>query len=355
MIRREQLERILVSPDCPIREAMQRIDASGLGIVLITDQGRRLLGTITDGDVRRAILASVDLQASVRTLLGASGRPTPLTAPDGTTPEEMVRQMRQAGVRHLPIVEDNGRVVDLALLGDVESDMSIPVTAVVMAGGFGTRLRPLTEGTPKPLLPIGEKPLLHLIMDQLREAGVRKVHVTTHYKGDQISRYLGNGEAFGLDVVCAPEDRPLGTAGSLGFIEPTDEPLLVVNGDILTRLDFRHFVTFHREHRADMTVAVRRYEFQVPYGVVEAEGVHVVGISEKPTVGFFVNAGMYLLDRDILALVARGEHCDMPDLIKKALAKRLRVITFPVHEYWLDVGQLEDYRTACEDVQAGRV
>ncbi len=355
MIRRGDLERILVSPNCPLREAIQRIDQSGLGTVLVTDDQGHLLATITDGDIRRAILASIDLDAPVKRLVGRSERPAPLTAPAGTLPEELVRLMHDAGVRHLPIVDGHGRVVDLARLGEVEREITIPVTAVVMAGGFGTRLRPLTEGTPKPLLPIGEKPLLRLIMDQLRVAGVRKVHVTTHYKGDQISQYLGNGEAFGLEVACVPEDRPLGTAGSLGFIEPTDEPLLVVNGDILTRLDFRHFVAFHRDHEAAMTVAVRRYEFQVPYGVIEAEDLRVIGISEKPTVAFFVNAGMYLLDRSILALMMRGERCDMPDLIKRAVAKRLRVITFPVHEYWLDVGQLEDYQTACEDVRAGRL
>lgn len=355
MIRKEEFERILVSPDCPIREAMRRIDASGLGTVLVTDGDRRLLGTITDGDIRRAILASVDLQAPIGTLLGASERSTSLTAPTGTSPEEMVRRMRQAGVRHLPIVDARGRVLDLARLGDVEPEVAVPLTAVVMAGGFGTRLRPLTESTPKPLLPVGEKPLLHLIIDQLRDAGVQKVHVTTHYQGDQISRYLGNGEGFGLEIACVPEDRPLGTAGGLGFIEPSNQPLLVMNGDILTRLDFRNFVAFHREHGSAMTVAVRRYEFQVPYGVVEAEGVQVVGISEKPTVGFFVNAGIYLLDRSVLALVTRGERCDMPDLIKRALAKGQRVITFPIHEYWLDVGQLEDYQAACADMEAGRL
>ena len=355
MIRKEEFERILVSPDCPIREAMRRIDASGLGTVLVTDEERRLLGTITDGDVRRAILASVDLKAPVGTLLGASERPMPLTAPVGTSPEEMVRRMRQGGVRHLPMVDARGRVLDLARLGDVEPDVTVPLTAVVMAGGLGTRLRPLTDITPKPLLPVGEKPLLHLIINQLRDAGVRKVHVTTHYQGDQISEYLGNGEEFGLEIVCVPEDRPLGTAGGLGFIEPSDQPLLVMNGDILTQLDLRNFVAFHRDHGAAMTVAVRRYDFQVPYGVVEAQGVRVLGISEKPTVGFFVNAGIYLLDRSILALVTRGERCDMPDLIKRALAKGQRVITFPIHEYWLDVGQLEDYQTACDDVRIGRL
>jgi dTDP-glucose pyrophosphorylase len=355
MIRKEELERILVSPDCPIREAMRLIDATGLGTVLVTDGGKRLLGPITDGDIRRAILASVDLQAPVRTLLGAPGRSTPVTAPPETSPEEMVRRMRQAGVRHLPIVDQGGQVLDLARLGDVEPEAAVPLTAVVMAGGFGTRLRPLTEGTPKPMLPVGERPLLHLIIDQLRDAGVRKVHVTTHYQGDQISEYLGNGEGFGLEIACVPEERPLGTAGGLGFIEPSDQPLLVMNGDILTRLDFRHFVAFHRDHDAAMTVAVRRYDFQVPYGVVEAQGVHVVGISEKPTVGFFVNAGIYLLDRNILTLVTRGERCDMPDLIRRALARGQRVITFPIHEYWLDVGQLEDYQTACEDVRSGRL
>ena len=355
MIRREELERILVSSDYSIREVMRRIDASGLGTVLVTDTGGRLLGTITDGDIRRAILASVDVDSLVGSLLGGSERSTPLTAPAGTSPEEMVRRMRQAGVRHLPIVDEEGRVLDLARLGDVEPELTVPLTAVVMAGGFGTRLRPLTENTPKPLLPVGEKPLLHLIIDQLRDAGVQKVHVTTHYQGDQISEYLGNGQGFGVEIACVPEDRPLGTAGGLGFIEPSDQPLLVMNGDILTRLDLRNFVAFHRDHDAAMTVAVRRYEIQVPYGVVEADGVRIVGISEKPTVGFFVNAGIYLLDRSVLALVVRGEQCDMPELIKRALAKGERVITFPVHEYWLDVGRLGDYQTACDDVRAGRL
>ncbi len=354
MIPKPDLERILVPPDRPLREVIQRVNATGLGIALVTDEGGHLLATITDGDIRRAILASVSLEAPVGALLANPDRRRPVTAPADTPPEEMVRRMRQAGVVHLPIVDGDGRVVDLIRLGDVEAGVTVPVTAVVMAGGFGTRLRPLTEAIPKPLLPVGEKPLLHLIMDQLRETGIRKVHVTTHFESEQISRYFGSGEGLGLEITYAPEDRPLGTAGGLGLLNPQDQPLLVLNGDILTRLDFRHFLAFHREHGAAMTVAIRRYDFQVPYGVVEADDIRVVGISEKPVVSFFISAGIYLLDRPAVALVPRGERCDMPDLIKRGLAAGLRVISFPIHEYWLDVGQLGDYQTACDDVRSGR-
>ncbi len=353
-MRPSDLEQILVSSACSLRDAVQRIDRSGLGIALVVDPTGRLLATVTDGDVRRAILAAIDLDAPVQALLGRSERPSPLTAPAGTAPETAIRLMHEAGVRHLPLVDEGGRVVDLLRLGDVEPDLVAPVTAVVMAGGFGTRLRPLTDETPKPLLPVGDKPLLHLILDQLREAGVRKVRVTTHYRAEQIAQYLGNGDAFGLEVRCIAEEQPLGTAGSLGLVDAAEEPLLVINGDILTRLDFRKFVAFHLEHAAAMTVAVRRYEFEVPYGVVETDGVDVLAISEKPTLRVFVNAGMYLVDPRLRGLLPPRERCDMPDLIRLAVAAGQRVVTFPLHEYWLDVGKHGDYAQAQDDVQSGR-
>src|SRR6185436_7083304 len=168
--------------------------------------------------------------------------------------------------------------------------------ALVMAGGFGNRLWPLTEEVPKPMLPVGDKPLLEWIVEQLKHAGIRQVNVATHYKGDVIAEHFKNGEAFGVDIRYVKEDQPLGTAGALSLLEVVDEPLLLMNGDILTRVDFRALLHFHREHKADLTMCVRQYEFNIPYGVIETDGVNVKGISEKPLVRQFVNAGIYLLN-----------------------------------------------------------
>src|ERR1044072_3325114 len=168
--------------------------------------------------------------------------------------------------------------------------------AVIMAGGYGTRLLPLTDQIPKPMLPVGDRPLLEIIVDQLKEAGIRQVNVATHYKSEAISDHFKNGEDFGVDIRYVKEDQPLGTAGALSLLEESDEPLLVINGDILTRVDFHAMLNFHREHAADLTVAVRQYEFRVPYGVIDTDGVAVTGISEKPMVRQFINAGIYLLN-----------------------------------------------------------
>ncbi len=355
MIRREVLEQILVTSECSIREAIQRIDQSGLGIVLVTDEQRKLLATVTDGDVRRAILASVDLIAPVQVLIGRSEHPVPLTAPAGTSQEEIVRSMRQAGVRHLPVLDNQGRVVDLALLGDVQPLPTVPVAAVVMAGGFGTRLRPLTEEVPKPMLPIGDRPLMERIIVQLRDAGIRQVNVTTHHQRERIIGYFGNGEAFGVQMTYVNEDRPLGTAGALGLMPRPDVPVLVINGDILTEVDFRAMIAFHQEHKADMTVGVRQYTLQVPYGVIECEGPHVSGLTEKPQLRFLVNAGIYLLEPTVHKYIRSDRQFDMTELIQCLLDDRQCVVSFPIHEYWLDIGQHPDYVQAQEDVANGKI
>jgi NDP-sugar pyrophosphorylase family protein len=219
-----------------------------------------------------------------------------------------------------------------------------------MAGGFGTRLMPLTDGTPKPMLPVGDRPLLAHIVGQLRAAGIRQLNVTTHYKADAISEHFGNGQDYGVDIRYVHEDMPLGTAGALALVEATDQPLLVMNGDILTRVDFGAMLDFHRHHAADMTVGVRQYQFKVPYGVVETDGVMVMGVSEKPTVSNFINAGLYLINPDVQRMVPPACRFDMTELIHLAIARGLRVVCFPIREYWLDIGQLTDYERAQIDV-----
>jgi NDP-sugar pyrophosphorylase family protein len=319
------------------------------------DQERRLLGTITDGDIRRAMLASLDLDVPVRVLIERQreldeGRPVPLTARDGTAKAELVALMQRHVVRQIPLVDDDRRVVGIALLNELIETQGPPLRAVVMAGGFGTRLGELTREVPKPMLPVGDRPLLERIVSQLRDAGITQMNLTTHYLPDAIAAHFGDGRDFGVEIEYVSEERPLGTAGALGLLEG-EGPILVVNGDILTGVDFRSMHRFHDEHQASMTVAVRPFEVTIPYGLVDLEGEGVRGISEKPLVQGFVNAGIYLLEREATTFIQTGEACDMPDLIERLVQAGRRVVGFPLREYWLDIGHVNDYEQALADVE----
>ena len=350
-----ELQPLLLASDASVREAMECIDGNQSGIALVVEPQGRLLGTVTDGDVRRAMLADLDLETPVSVLLERQrsldeGRPMPLTAPEGTPAAELVALMTRYDVRQIPLVDERGRVADLVLLRELVDVEGPPLRAVVMAGGYGRRLGALTADMPKPMLPVGDRPLLERIIGQLREAGIGHVNLTTHYRAEAIAEHFGNGERYGVEIEYVPEERPLGTAGALGLVEG-DGPILVMNGDILTRIDFRAMHRFHDEHQADMTVAVRPYEARVPYGLVELEGEQVSGITEKPLMRGFVNAGIYLLDPGVCGRVTRGEPLDMPQLIERLLADGSRVVGFPLREYWLDIGQLADYEQALADVE----
>lgn len=353
-----ELEGLLVSPNSPIREVMACIDSNAKGIALVVDEERHLIGTVTDGDIRRAVLAGMDLDLPVQALLerrAPAPHPTPVTAPVGTVDPQLLGMMNQYGLRHIPIIDQTGRVVDLALLSDLVKEYELPLRAVVMAGGYGTRLRPLTEEIPKPMLPVGDRPLLERIIQQLREAGIRRVNLTTHYKGEIIAQHFGDGRDFGVEIRYVKEDQPLGTAGALSLIDVQQEPLLVINGDILTRVNFRAMLDFHREQQANMTVAVRQHECRLPYGVVETDGVQITSISEKPLVRYLINAGIYLLSPEACRYIPNSQSFDMPDLITKLLAEGRRVVSFPIHEYWIDVGQHDDYQQAQTDAEKERL
>jgi len=336
---------------------MECIDRSAKGIALVLDEQRHLIGTVTDGDIRRAILAGMDLELSISELLRqrqpgfALGA---ITAPRGTDDTTLLHLMTENDVRHIPLVDEDGCIADISFLTELVKEYELPLRAIVMAGGYGNRLRPLTEELPKPMLPVGNKPLLELIVEQLKHAGIRQVNVATHYKGEVIAEHFKNGEAFGVDIRYVKEDQPLGTAGALSLLEEVDEPLLVMNGDILTRVDFRALLHFHREHKADLTVCVRQYELSVPYGVIDTDGVNVKGISEKPVVRQFINAGIYLLNPQVLKLIPNGQPYDIPDLIELLIKEQRTVVCFPIREYWLDIGKVDQYDQAKADIAAGR-
>lgn len=351
------LLKFLVAPSDTVRQAMLVIDANARGIVLVVDEAYVLLGVITDGDIRRAILEGISLNVPVSNLLARKANSPygqPITAPAETDRNNLARIMQERGVRQLPLVDDSGKVVDLITLDDLMPDQVLPLQAVIMAGGLGTRLRPLTDDMPKPMLPVGGRPLLELIVEQLRQAGIRHVNVTTHFHPEKIIEHFGDGRAFGIDLNYVAEDRPLGTAGALGLMQAPQEPLLVINGDILTRVDFRSMLAYHRKHGADLTVGVRQYDLQVPYGVLECDGPRVRQVREKPTLQFLVNAGIYLLEPSVHQYIPSGQRFDMTDLIQRLLENERPVMSFPIVEYWLDIGQHDDYEQAQKDIDDGR-
>ncbi len=352
----DELKQVSVTPDASVRQVMECIDQSAKGIALVLDERGRLIGTVTDGDIRRAILAGMDLELPIGELL-RQREPAfagAITAPLGSDDTTLLHLMAEKSVRHIPLVDEDDCVADVAFLSELVKEYELPLRAVVMAGGYGSRLRPLTEEVPKPMLPVGNKPLLQLIVEQLKQAGIRHVNLATHYKGEVIAEHFKNGEEFGVEIRYVKEDQPLGTAGALSLIEDVNEPLLVMNGDILTRVDFRALLSFHREHKADLTVCVRQYEFRVPYGVIDTDGVMVRGISEKPVVRQFINAGIYLLNPQVLQLIPNGQPYDIPDLIERLVSDGRTVVSFPIREYWLDIGKVDQYDQAKADIAAGR-
>jgi len=333
---------------------MECINTGLRSIALVVDADNRMLGTLTDGDIRRSILAEMSLDTRAKELLFAKNGFTPVTAPVGTEPDHLLSLMHEHSVRQVPLLDGDSRVVDLVTQEDLLPEQPLLLQAMIMAGGLGARLRPLTEDLPKAMLPVGGRPLMELIVKGLRQAGIRRVNVSTNYKSEKIVEHFGDGGNFGVEFKYTSEDRPLGTAGALGLMEAPQETLLVINGDILTDVDFRAMLAYHREHQAVLTVAVRKYGVSVPYGVLKADGPFVQSLVEKPDLNFFINAGIYLLEPEARNYIPNSERFDMTDLIQRLLESGRLVASFPIHEYWLDIGQPTDYLQAQDDVEKRR-
>ncbi len=342
-----------------MRDVLTVIDKNGEGVALVVSAERELLGIVTDGDIRRGILAQLDFKEPVSAFLAHKTQvigKKPLAAPADLSAPDIARLMEVRLVRHLPLLDDEQKIAGLALRRDPAKMRHLPLRAVVMAGGFGSRLRPFTEDTPKPLLPVGDKPVIERTIEQLRNAGVYRVSITTHYHAEKIEEHFGDGRAFGIDLSYTHETEPLGTAGALAGLRGGGDPLLVINGDILTAVDYGAMLDFHREHEATITVGVRKYEMSVPFGVLDVEGAAVTGLREKPSYSLFINAGIYLLEPSVLDLIPEKKRSDMTELIQSVLDSGTgKVISFPIHEYWIDIGQLQDYMRAQADAASGKL
>jgi dTDP-glucose pyrophosphorylase len=322
---------------------MRRIENCGLRVAIVATDDDELLGIATDGDLRRAILDGIKLDTAISAVMNDS----PVTAQPENSRKEIEKLMRENYIQQVPVVDSKGNIVALETIDTLMSPKMRSVPVVIMAGGLGTRLRPLTNDRPKPLVEVEGIPILGTLVERLSVQGFTNIYLSVNYKAEMIKERFGDGSEWGVQIDYLCEDKPLGTAGPLSLLPdvPT-EPLLVVNGDLLTTVDFAHFVDYHQDHSVGATIGVRRQHTQIPYGVVEIENHKVMSIEEKPTQTYFVNAGIYVLEKDILSFIPNNKRIDMTDVLQKVIDNKIEVTAYPIQEYWQDVGKREDLEQA---------
>jgi dTDP-glucose pyrophosphorylase len=341
-------ESVLIAPDLPLQAAIRVLDTGGLQIAIVIDEQRRILGTLTDGDVRRALIRQVRLDAPISDVMACQ----PRTAPEGSTKERLLQLMDRYKVSQLPLVDAEGRIASIETLQSLLHVKRRNNAVFLMAGGFGKRLQPLTDNCPKPLLNVGDKPILETIIENFVRAGFHRFFISTHYLHEMISKQIGDGSRWGIEIQYIHEEEPLGTGGALGLLplEMIREPMFMMNADLLTNLDFNKLLEFHESHDCIATMCVREHKHRVPYGVIEGDGMLITTMVEKPTYSYFINTGIYALSPLILESVKRGQRIDMPDVLHQQILKGKQVNMFPIHEYWLDIGRIEDFQRAQYEV-----
>jgi dTDP-glucose pyrophosphorylase/predicted transcriptional regulator len=337
-----------VPPTASIRDALLVMSKTRLKIALVVDAENRLLGTVADGDVRRSILNGITADQPVTEIM----HPEPSTVAPNASRADQIEIMHAKQIQHLPVVETDGQLVGLVSVDQLlVSELSEkPNCAILLVGGLGSRLKPLTDEKPKPLIPIGGRPVLETIVRQLRDHGIRHLYFAVNHMAGAIKDHFGDGSDMGVRIDYLEEDRPLGTAGPLGLLEKVPSvPFVVMNGDILTNVDFSGMLKYHTEQHAAATVATRTFEIEIPFGVIENSGDQITSIVEKPARQYQVNAGIYIFQPDVLDRVASDIHRDMPNLLADLIDDGQRVSGFPIHEYWIDIGRLEDFHKAESD------
>lgn len=340
------ISKIQIRPEASILDAIKAIDTGGIKIALIAGADGKLMGTVTDGDIRRGLLKGIGTQQPVSEVMNSN----PRVIEAGSGSAAAVEKMRRLSIQQLPVVDTEGRVVGIELFDELVAPQSSDTLVVLMAGGLGTRLRPLTETLPKPMIPVGGRPLLETIVRNFELQGFRRIYLSVNYKSEVIREHFGDGLKFGVSIDYLTEEKRMGTAGALSLLPDFPlGPIIVMNGDLLTSVNFRHLVDFHKQQGARATMCVREYSFQVPYGVVQTDGSRLTQIVEKPVHSFFVNAGVYVIDPSALVLLPEDQPFDMPQLFDAITARGDVASVFPIHEYWLDIGRFDDLERAQDD------
>ncbi len=329
----------VLSLNSNIKQVIAKLNDTGLQIVLVLDEDNVLLGTVTDGDIRRGLLRGLALDDPIESVM----RSTSLVVPPEMTRDIVLQFMHANRVRQLPVVDTNYKVVGLHFWDEISTSPERPNLMIIMAGGLGKRLLPLTENCPKPMLQIAGKPILEHIIQRAKGEGFVHFVIAIRYLGHVIEQQFGNGEHLGVSINYLKETTPLGTAGALSLLNQRPElPFIVTNGDVLSDIKYSDLLDFHARHYAVATMAVRLHEWQHPFGVVQTQGVNIVGFEEKPIARSHINAGIYALSPEALSEMAANTHCDMPALFEKLQAKGKRTVAYPMHEPWLDVGRHDD-------------
>jgi len=342
-------EQVLISRNSSLKSALEIINKEALRVALVVSETRELEGLVTDGDIRRALLQGKGLDTIVNEVMTT----TPLTAQIGTDRTALLRMMKDNDLLFIPLL-DGRRIAGLETLNDAlvsKEKRENPV--FLMAGGFGTRLKPLTDKEPKPLLKIGARPILEILIRRFSEAGFHNIFISTHYLSSKIVDYFGDGSSLGVNITYLEEEVPLGTGGALGLLSDyliNDLPIIMMNGDVLTKAEFGTLLDFHVKNKVSATVCVREYNYEIPYGVVNGDGRKITSMVEKPIHRYFVNAGVYVLSPAIARSLIKNTPIDMPTILEQQRLATDDVIMFPLHEYWLDIGSLQDFQRAQRDV-----
>lgn len=340
---------VLLSEFSTIRDAMRSLDKSSLRICLVVNGESKLLGTVTDGDIRRALLREANMADLVSKVMNAQ----PVSSTHLASRDQRLELMRQYDLTAIPILDNDNKVLGLETLQQalIPEEKSNPV--FIMAGGFGTRLQPLTDHCPKPMLRVGDKPMLEHLINQFCSLGFTNFYISTHYLPEIIQDYFGDGSKWKASINYVHENKPLGTGGALGLLPRglPDLPLIMMNGDVLTKLNYAHLLQHHINNNFDATVCVREDEHRVPFGVIETENQIITNVVEKPTFRYKINTGIYILNPEIVKSVQSEQRIDLPTLLENHRKSGKRIGTYTSYDYWLDIGQMKDYQKAQLDIE----
>ncbi|SMG46230.1 nucleotidyltransferase family protein [Paenibacillus aquistagni] len=344
-------KRVMVSSELTVLQVIERIDSTGLQIAIVVDSSSQLLGTITDGDIRRGILKGISLQNPVTDIMNRN----PVTARIGDSRKSIFNKMKKKRLKQIPILNEHNQVIRMDHLDQFYEKRIYTNPVVLMAGGLGTRLRPLTDNCPKPLLRLGDKPILEMIIENFIEFGFYKFFISVNYHAEMIEDYFGDGSKWGVEIEYIHETQRLGTAGALSYLKEKHltESFFVMNGDLLTKVNFEQLLEYHIQNESIGTMCVREHEYQIPYGVVTVNEHKLLSIEEKPKQRFFINGGLYVLHPNVLEYIPKDKYYDMPELFNELIIRKEETSVFPIREYWIDIGKMDDFRKANVDVEAG--
>jgi dTDP-glucose pyrophosphorylase len=340
---------ILVSPETKLIDSMKILEKQATQFLLVVDEKDRILGTITDGDIRRGILKGIQLDQECSWVMNKNF----LFAKADETAESMIQKLLSKKVNHLPIVNDDNKLIDIKHIRELDKKNNYLNPVVILAGGLGTRLGELTKSCPKPLLKVGDTPILERIIQNFSSQGFQNIHLAVNYKSEMIEEYFQSGEKWNVQITYLKEDRKLGTAGPLSMLDAGHHgPVLVMNGDLMTKVNFPNLLDFHEQQGGDATICVRQYDVQIPFGVIQFDKSGFLGFEEKPTKYYFVNAGIYAFSTSVLEFLAPNEYLDMNSFIEKLHLQGKKINIYPLHEYWIDIGRIDDLNRARNDHSA---